>query len=771
MSRFAHRAYPYLILFGLWLLFFWRYLIPGPDQVMFPDGDFTQQFFVFRDIAYRALAQGNFPLWANCFFAGYPFQADPQSQLFYPPIWISFLTLKLMGWGNFPLFALTVEATLHYFAASIFTFLFLRVELGHLQSETPKPLGTNLAALVGAVTFTYGGYLTSYPPLQTGILETVTWLPLILLAFSRLADPQHSNGKTLIRISICALLLAVAFFAGHPQTFLFVVYLSSAYFIFHAALHQRLWRWTIPVLVGVMVLLLGLSLVQLLPQAQYLSLSTRSALNYDQLADGFVLGVIVHILFADNTRSPLYAGILPFVLALLAIASVLRLRHTTTTVRRVVLFWGAVAVVGLLLSFGDNASGYPIAYWLVPGFRLFRQQERMAMVYSFAVSVLAALGAYFVLLQATRAHRVLLRRAAWLTLVLLPVAIAVLVIVSALRTAYPDLAGLATLPDRLTILVFGLGFTIVALYAALRFVPASRAGWVGGLFIGVAALELFTAYTPSNKVVVFDPYPYLPILDPIRADPDPFFRVQADGETMQGHFACGYGLAEWGGISPIRPASWQAFEDNAPEYLRWKLIGMKYLITWKNGAITREEELPAAEKVSEGPAPRGEAKVYRLFDIPRRAWLVYQYESVPTTTEVFDVIRAPSFDPFTSAVALAPAPLASDEGASAHAGDSIEIYVDRPGHLWFRLNVTTEAFLVVSEAYYPGWVATANGMPVPVLQTDGLMLGIPLPPGDLLDVKLDYRPVVFTLGAYLSFATVVLIMFLFVLGQPRSKST
>ena len=101
----------FIILIALWLLFFWRYFIPTADRVTFPDGDFTLQFFVFRDIAYRAIAQGHLPLWANCLMAGYPFQADPQSQLFYPPIWISFSILKLLGWGNFPLIALTIEAT------------------------------------------------------------------------------------------------------------------------------------------------------------------------------------------------------------------------------------------------------------------------------------------------------------------------------------------------------------------------------------------------------------------------------------------------------------------------------------------------------------------------------------------------------------------------------------------------------------------------------------------------------------------------------------
>ena len=100
-------------LFVLWLLFFWRHLAPFLNGVVFPDGDFTQQFFIFRTVAYRQFLSGNFPLWANCFFGGYPFHADPQAQLFYPPVWVNFLIVRMLGFKSFPLIALTTEAISH----------------------------------------------------------------------------------------------------------------------------------------------------------------------------------------------------------------------------------------------------------------------------------------------------------------------------------------------------------------------------------------------------------------------------------------------------------------------------------------------------------------------------------------------------------------------------------------------------------------------------------------------------------------------------------
>lgn len=700
MGRSLLRHSPLASLAAVWLLFFWRYFIPGAARVMFPDGDFTQQFFIFRDIAYRALAAGHLPLWANCFFAGYPFHADPQSQLFYPPIWISFAILKLLGWGNFPLFALTVETTFHYLLVSVFTYLFLRDEISDshtstfVLSEAEGPPHA-LFPLLGAVVFTYGGYLTGYPPLQTGILETAAWLPLILLALRRLAADGRAS-----RIGWSALALAVAFFAGHPQTFLFVAYLAIAYFIHRAALAGRSWRWTLLRLGAAFGLLFGLSLIQLLPQAQYLTLSTRASLSFEELSRGFPVGIVMQFFLRDPVWSPLYVGLLPFALALFAVAHSL----SKPTIGPL-FFWLAVAVVALLLSLGGNTPVYTLAYWLLPGYRLFRGQERIAILVSFALATLAAIGA-------TTLLNVIARR--------------------------------------------------------------SNARWwstAALLIVGLTAADLYAARTATNLMPPFDPYPYLPILDPIRADPDPFFRVQDDAR-MQGHFACGYGFKEWGGISPIRPAAWSEFDQRAPESLRWKMIGMKYLITWKNGAITREGELPPAQRVAEGPAPQGEAKVYRMFEIPRRAWLVNEYRAESDRQAAFDALSAPGFDPFSSAVLLgstAGLSVQSPPGSGESANGEVTVGEDRPGHIVLSIHAVAPALLVVSEAYYPGWVARVNGAPARVFEADAFLLAAPIPAGDV-QLELDYRPMELTAGAIASLVSLMIAVAL-IASQKQDRSS
>ena len=551
LRSFAIRHLSFVILVSLWLLFFWRYFIPTPDRVTFPDGDFTLQFFVFRDIAYRAVGQGHLPLWANCLMAGYPFQADPQSQLFYPPIWISFAILKLMGWGNFPLIALTIEATAHYLLTSIFTFLFLREELSAVSNQQSAISNQQSAitrsghsSLLGAIVFTYGGYLTSYPPLQTGILETATWLPLILLSLRRVADSRITHHA-----SRPSLFIALAFFAGHPQTFFLIACLAIAYFIHRASTHGRSWRWTLTRLAAVFGLAIGITLIQSLPQVEYLTLSTRASLTFEKLAGGFPLTDIVQffVFGIASYWSPLFVGVFPFALAMIAV-TLITTKHDNA---RSMLFWLLVAIVGLIISFGLNSIGYDIAYWIMPGALLFRGQERAAILVAFSLSTLSAFGAHFILSPLSRSARAFIHATICAVLNLLPFAIAVLIFIVIFRNVYPNQIDLRDAPPKIAMLIIGLTLT-----ALIFFARTSRwREWMWAAVVGVTVLELFTANIRTNAVPLFDPYPHLPLLDPIRNDETSFFRVQDDAR-MQGHYGCGYGLNEWASISPIRLASW-----------------------------------------------------------------------------------------------------------------------------------------------------------------------------------------------------------------------
>jgi uncharacterized membrane protein YfhO len=55
----------------------------------------------------------------------------------------------------------------------------------------------------------------------------------------------------------------------------------------------------------------------------------------------------------------------------------------------------------------------------------------------------------------------------------------------------------------------------------------------------------------------------------------------------------------------------------------------------------------------------------------------------------------------------------------------------RPGHVSLPLDTPAPAggALVVSENWYPGWIATANGATAPVARVNGTLIGVGLPTG------------------------------------------
>ena len=115
--------------------------------------------------------------------------------------------------------------------------------------------------VIASLVFTYGGYLTGFPVQQITILEVSAWLPWVMWAVSAAAGrqptadsfdtpfgrragrrPPNDNISRLLAPLLPrssapfwgALAFAMAILAGHPQTVLYIFYLSLAYTLFRA---------------------------------------------------------------------------------------------------------------------------------------------------------------------------------------------------------------------------------------------------------------------------------------------------------------------------------------------------------------------------------------------------------------------------------------------------------------------------------------------------------------------------------------------------------
>jgi len=725
------------------IFFFWPILTA---QAVFPPGDFAEQFYAFAAFKARELAAGHLPLWNPYTFSGAPFLADVQSAIFYPP---ALLTLALSSLtGGFSFYALELEAVAHFWLTSLFAYFFAR-----------RLFDRSSPALITALVWSYGGYLTAYPTQQLAILETQTWLPLILL----LLDWGIERGKSSYFVG-AGLCLGLVFLAGHPQSALYVVYLSVAYLIFRSFHPQRLsasvdqlgdksvWKKWAQIRYGLLFLLTGLAVAaaQLLPSLEYARLSVRTEIAFWKLAGGFPPRDLLQMLIPGSVSvmAPLYAGLLP--LSLVGYALYVRRDQS-------VAFWGGVAAVALLLSLGRNTFLYPLFYWLAPGFNLFRSQERAAFIVSFALAVLAGYGLMSVVEPKDKIHLHRSRHYTW-GLAYGALLIASLIFAIGWGQAHRTSAVFDQLWPTALLLA---GITAVSLtWWSLQALPRSLSPvfLVNALATLIIAADLFLIN--QDNVMSGPPAAELApvsLVKLLRAD-DRVFRVENEWR-LPGNYGCLYGIEDTWGASPLRPARYQAFWDAMPRQRKWQLLNVGYVLTWQKTLDT------ASTLVAE--IPKGETTyLHRLAKPGPRAWAVYQIETISDDTAALTRLAESSFDPFTTAILAAdPDVTLSSESPPA----TVSILDREPGRLTLQVDMPAPGVLVISEMAYPGWRALVDGHPTRLWRADVVLQAVILPTGHHW-IELSFQPWTPWVGlAISSLAVVLALVCLFHSPKPKGN--
>jgi hypothetical protein len=785
-------------------LFFWRIVTPNlNDRASFPPGDFSYQFWAFSTFEARELSAGRLPLWNPYTYSGAPYWADIQSAVLYPP---SLLTLLLSGlWGGFSLFALEVEAIGHFWLAGIFTYLFARRLTRHRG-----------AALFAAITFTFGGYLTGYPSQQLAVLETDVWLPLLLYFADRAlvdrSDHTLDLRPNLPDILAAGLVFGVALLAGHPQSAMFVFYtllLYVTFLILTGMRHQdtrppasysivkRLWRLVLTPLT-IILIGLGLAAIAWLPGLEYMRLSVRAAGLYEKMSGGFPLYDAIQVLLPGSVSfySPLYVGVLPL---LLAVWAALKPR------RRETVFWGVLAAIAFLLSFGGETFLYTPFYLLAPGFSIFRDQERAAFIVSFALAILAGYGFKYqtdnqqgskyplqtapadaTAHRSGQAGKMRLKSAVgWLLMG--AIGLVILFFYALNAVGWQDDSPFNFLLSRsiwLTILL-GLVWGVMEVRdralrseasqseasnsthssptGIYRLLPTSYS-MVAACYLLLATLDLFTINWKTNI------YPSLPeaqtavpgVVQAIQQDaasPDAIFRVYNEYRVYE-NYGVPYILEDAWGASPLRLARYDDIYHSLRMERVWELLNVKYVITW------REELYAPSEIIYQEPADQGVTYVHRLNQVAPRAWLVYRVQA-SGENDALALLDTFDFDPAQEALVSADTRLSVESPPSGKYGQ-VTVVHQTPNALVLNVTTPSDGLLVLSEIYYPGWRATIDGQASSILRVNYALRGIPVPAGQH-QVKAFYRPATFVSGAAISCITLAALAVAGFWGWRRQK--
>jgi hypothetical protein len=220
---------------------------------------------------------------------------------------------------------------------------------------------------------------------------------------------------------------------------------------------------------------------------------------------------------------------------------------------------------------------------------------------------------------------------------------------------------------------------------------------------------------------------------------DPFLRPggQANGLMTHGiRDVLGYHGNQLGRYDDMLEGGRQIANPNF-----WALTNSRYFLT-----NTDSVPLPGARRVV-GPVRNAAGTTEYLFELPGDnpiAWLAPVIVKAPDDQILstildprFDVRRAALFDTGATVTARTisalPAPLADKVTATRYEPGRMTLALDAPA--------PAGAALVVSENYYPGWKATANGQPLKVGRADYSLIGVELPAGTkTVELNFDSAP-------------------------------
>ena len=701
-----------LLLAGLPLLFLWRlWPLGAADRLFLREGDFSSQYYPLRAYAAREIARGELPLWNPYVFGGQPGLADIQMGALYPPQSL----FSLVAGGDLTLGGLQWQVPLHLALAALGSFVLAR-----------RVTRSRAGGLVAALVFGLGSYLTSFPVQQLTILSTAAWLPWLLLAIERLSTRAVPSTRDAAALAV---VFSLVILAGHPQTAMLVGYCSLAYAAYRLA-RAGASRIRRAALAGLgLVLGAGLAACQLLPTLEFIGRSTRAGLGFERANVGFGLHEVVGLLYPGFFGgTPQYAGVAALLLATLALVA-LPLRKTA--------FWAGLSLTGLILSFGGNTALYPLFYLLLPGWAASRNQERGVVWLAFGAAMLAAHGAAHIgrpdcARLLTAGHRALARLTA------LAVAFGLLLFAASRLPPPPGMdynlfggilmqhvwlllsLGIAALLTRWRYQERVSGRTLQAGLLALLAANLLSANWRYNLGPAPA-----TAAQASREVTAY-----------LVANLPPGRRLASGGLLPEGNNAgMVYAVPDTTGNTPLALESYSEFERRVPEYRRWQLLSVAYVIL-PDGA----QPGPELE-----PALAGRPGLYRLRQPQSPVRLVHEVISA-VGEGVWQALALADHQPGRQAVvapgyAFALSPAAGEEAAT--------VTLWSPGDVRADVQASAAGLAVFSLVAYPGWRASLGGRSVTPVTTAGVFLGVPVAAGSH-HIRLQYRPLAFQVGLAIS---------------------
>jgi len=652
-----------------------------------------------------------------------------------------------------------------------------------------KRLGLHdLPAVLTGSAFMLNPFLTAMFAFGHGSqLMTAAWMPWALWAALGLA-----RRARIADAGILALVLGLQLQRAHVQIAYYTWLLAVPFLLsmlFAERPDDRKPGKGVALAAAAMVLGVALSMQIYLPALDYLPASARSgggdpeaAYRYATLWSMHPAELLTYILpgafgfggstywgFMPFTDFPHYAGI---IVLLLAVAGIFSGRRSPA-----VLFFAGAALLFLLLSFGNWFSPiYDLFYRFAPLFHTFRVPSMALIVVSLCLAILAGYGLQALIDKPLADSSPVLRGAA------IAIGLAAVLFLTLegtleqfLRARFPlvqiDNPDIVAMVDNLRwglwrgslfMLVMAAGATAgVVWLAARKMIGANHAAMI---LVLLSTADLFwidrQVLFPDQRSLRPSPLVDRSVLDRALAgdevtaflskQPGPF-RIYPAGPLFSENKFSIAGIESTGGYHAAKLGIYQDFlarSSNLANINVLRMLGVRYVIS--PVPLDYPELSPVMTgvlRVASGDVPVG---VYQLSGAMPRAWFAPVVSSVSGDAAAVDSVmtgRGQAGEAWASGVPW--------QGTKRFSSGTILSMARAPESIAMKVRADGEAFLVVSEVWYPRrWKLSVDGREAGTVKVDGLIRGVRLPAGEH-EVRFTYDRSRFETGRAISLLALV----------------
>lgn len=735
--------------------------------------DLGLYFYPMRFSLAQSFKVGELPLWDRHVAMGFPLLADFQSGTFYLPHLFYFFL---------PFFtAVRVLFFFHYLVAAIGSYLVCR------QWDYPPYL-----AMIGAIVFTFGGVIVSLTNLLNHF-QSAVWLPWLIFAGER----TFKYGRWRDFVGLIAVALA-QFLAGSPE-----IYVMSMALLFLSAARikaqDRNSRDRVFLLiVAANVLVIGLSMVQVLPTVELLLQSRRPGrIPYGETTMWSLNPLyLINIFFLDKEADAnFFTGLrlffvrdIPFFISYymgqITLFGVSSWLYYSSRKEKIVLLGGILTT--LILALGRHTPVYFYLFEYVPLFGFIRFPEKYFFL-TYGLLIFIAIKGLHQFLENENDNRDGRK---------IPLFIVGLVLVF-LSTVYvlcrfnpenfldlfqgsglgPD--SLPSMLERLSHFLYSLERQILLLIAVFVLFLLYRLRKIGSpVFRALAVILVFMDLASAHR-------PYQFLFDPealkekprILAAPDPqphrlfsslpylhpsiyTFKQRAFGETIAAQWSSlfpnsgiFYGFDYLQETDALGRYSYDLFlrvaKDLPPNrfYPFLGALNVKYISSFT--------PLPDGKITLVGHFPEYPLWLYRVDRVVPRLYIVPKVVVEENPSTALGRLSSLDFDPFKEVILERPLSISPDKGFQAQA--SITQYTNQ--RVAIKTSLKGSGVLVLADAFYPGWRVYVDGKKEKILRANFFFRGVSLSAGEHL-VDFRYEPVSFTIGLTVSLVTLCGFLFI-----------